>query len=137
MMTEHVETIEVCWPAGEGGRPGDVFFEIKGLLETRCSLTADYVDRKPKGDSSYIVIYEFDKDIGYLNYLEGNSPWLGFLWDWKEPRAAMIRDLNDAMKFFNRKTTWILKSRCEKCTVPVEVRRNTHCCEHCTPEHPA
>lgn len=26
-------------------------------------------------------------------------------------------------------------SRCDRCTVPPEVRRNTHCCERCTPEH--
>lgn len=29
-----------------------------------------------------------------------------------------------------------VKSRCDFCTVPVEVRRNTHCCERCTKENP-
>jgi hypothetical protein len=100
------EIIEVAWRAGDGGRPADVFKEIKNLLETRCNLTCEAVDRAPKGDSTYIVIYEFDKDIGWLSYLEGNSPWVGFLWDWKQPRKLMIEDLNDAMKFFNRETTW-------------------------------
>lgn len=27
------------------------------------------------------------------------------------------------------------KSRCDFCTVPVEVRRNTHCCERCTKDN--
>ena len=29
-----------------------------------------------------------------------------------------------------------MMSRCDDCTVPVEVRRNTRCCERCTPENP-
>ena len=29
-----------------------------------------------------------------------------------------------------------MKMDCENCTVPVEVRQNTHCCERCTPENP-
>jgi hypothetical protein len=29
------------------------------------------------------------------------------------------------------------ESMCSDCPVPVEVRRNTRCCERCTPENPA
>ena len=105
-------TIEVAWSIGEDGRPHNVFTEIQSLLEKRCSLTCEGIDRTPKGDSAYIVIFEFDKDdsekYGRHGYLEGESPWVGFLWDWKEPRKSMIEDLYDAMKFFGREIIWKL-----------------------------
>lgn len=30
-----------------------------------------------------------------------------------------------------------VESKCDKCPIDVEIRRNTHCCERCTKEHPA
>jgi len=33
-------------------------------------------------------------------------------------------------------TAAVKPSRCDNCTVDPEVRRNTHCCEQCTPENP-
>jgi len=107
--------VEVYWPLGAGGRPAEVYREIKDVLKVYECALATY---KTDGDYHLGWIHRLadsapgEKEVKKMLLRDGKGlqrmPDNLINWDWKEPRGTMVKDLNEAMEALKVPLKWKL-----------------------------
>jgi rubredoxin len=107
--------VTVYWPLGEGGRPAEVYAEIQDILICHgCTLTTYKTDNDDHLGWVHLLAEPAPSEKKVKTMLRRDGDGIERMadnlinWDWKEARATMIEDLNEAMEALKIPLKWKL-----------------------------